>query len=106
MQRRNYFCIAPFCLVCALIGIPAVAGLFPTGTAPRSAVATPRESEGIHHVLTGAGIVAAGARDASIDLSWPGRAQWIEAPVHRSCRPMGHSYSNESTRSLPACLTV
>ena len=106
MQRRNYFCIALFCLICALIGISAVAGLFPTGTAHRSTAAVPRESEGIHHVLTGAGTVAAGARDASIDFSWPGRAQWIEAPVRRSCRPMGHSYSTQSTRSLPACLTV
>ena len=106
MLRRINFRIALFCLVCAFIGTAVVAGLFSPMTSHRSREAGPRVSQDIHHVLTGGGNGAAGGpRDAALGFSLPG-ARWIEAPIHRSCRPMGRSFFTPSTRSLPACLTV
>lgn len=107
MQPRITFCVALFCLACALIGMPAVAGLFPNMTTH----AGPRASEDIRHaqILTGMGDRAGGDVGASsIGFSWPGSGQWIEAPtrIRRSCRPMGRSFSTQNTRTLRACLTV
>jgi|GEM_PF-2870840 len=109
MRGQTSFRIAVFCLACGLIGLPAFGGLRSAALERTASPASP-----MSHEIRRADALPAGVErgsDAAIrpaaDLENSGSAQWLEAPIPRRCRPMGHApVSTRSKRPLPACLTV